>query len=163
MDDQASPNPDEQTETPEEVSDLQIDEEILTDSDDSEVIALAEQNAALLSDLQRIQADFDNFRRQNAKRQADLVEQAGSTLAEKLLPVLDACDAGIQQGLEDVIPIRNTLIETLQAEGLEVVAHPGVEFDPERHEAIMHEAKDELEITTAVSYTHLTLPTTPYV
>jgi len=145
MDDQASPNPDEQTETPEEESDLQIDEEILTDSDDSEVIALAEQNAALLSDLQRIQADFDNFRRQNAKRQADLVEQAGSTLAEKLLPVLDACDAGIQQGLEDVIPIRNTLIETLQAEGLEVVAHPGVEFDPERHEAIMHEAKDELE------------------
>ena len=95
MDDQASPNPDEQTETPEEESDLQIDEEILTDSDDSEVIALAEQNAALLSDLQRIQADFDNFRRQNAKRQADLVEQAGSTLAEKLLPVLDACDAGI--------------------------------------------------------------------
>ena len=45
-------------------------------------------------------------------------------------------------------PIRNTLIETLQAEGLEVVAHPGVEFDPERHEAIMHEAKDELETTT---------------
>ena len=148
MDDQASPNPDEQTETPEEESDLQIDEEILTDSDDSEVIALAEQNAALLSDLQRIQADFDNFRRQNAKRQADLVEQAGSTLAEKLLPVLDACDAGIQQGLEDVIPIRSTLIETLQAEGLEVVAHPGVEFDPERHDAIMHEAKDELETTT---------------
>ena len=61
---------------------------------------------------------------------------------------MDACDAGIQQGLEDVIPIRNTLIETLQAEGLEVVAHPGVEFDPGRHEAIMHEAKDELETTT---------------
>ena len=49
-----------------------------------------------------------------------------------------------------MIPIRNTLIETLQAEGLEVVAHPGVEFDPERHEAIMHEAKDELETTTVM-------------
>ncbi len=48
MDDQASPNPDEQTETPQEESDFQIDEEILTDSDDSEVIALAEQNAARL-------------------------------------------------------------------------------------------------------------------
>ena len=68
MDDQESPNPDEQIDTPHEESDLQIDEEILTESDDSEVIALAEQNAALLSDLQRIQADFDNFRRQNAKR-----------------------------------------------------------------------------------------------
>ena len=41
MEDRASPNPDEQTETPQEEPDLQIDEEILTDSDDSEVIALA--------------------------------------------------------------------------------------------------------------------------
>ena len=147
MADQASPNP-EETETFQEETDLQETEEAESGVDNSEITLLIEQNAALLSDLQRIQADFDNFRRQNAKRQADLVEQAGSTIAEKLLPVLDACDAGIQQGLEDVIPIRNTLIETLQAEGLEVVAHPGVEFDPERHEAIMYEAKDELDTTT---------------
>ena len=147
MADQASPNP-EETETFPEETDLQETEEAESEVDNSEITLLIEQNAALLSDLQRIQADFDNFRRQNAKRQADLVEQAGSTIAEKLLPVLDACDAGIQQGLEDVIPIRNTLIETLQAEGLEVVAHPGVEFDPERHEAIIHEAKDELDSTT---------------
>ena len=60
------------------------------DSDDEEIqltvtseVILAEQNA-LLSDLQSIQADFDNSP-PNAKRQADLVEQAGSTLAEKLL------------------------------------------------------------------------------
>ena len=147
MDDQASPNSDEESDTLPEEIDLQETEEPEAEVDSSEVTLLIEQNAALLSDLQRIQADFDNFRRQTAKRQSDLVEQAGSTLAEKLLPVLDACDAGIQQGLEDVIPIRNTIIETLEAEGLEVVAHPGVEFDPERHEAIMHEAKDELETT----------------
>ena len=147
MDDQASPYPDEESDTLPEEIDLQETEEPEAEVDNSEITLLIEQNAALLSDLQRIQADFDNFRRQTAKRQSDLVEQAGSTLAEKLLPVLDACDAGNQQGLEDVIPIRNTIIETLEAEGLEVVAHPGVEFDPERHEAIMHEAKDELETT----------------
>ena len=147
MDDQASPNSDEESDTLPEEIDLQETDEPDAEVDNSEIRLLIEQNAALLSDLQRIQADFDNFRRQTAKRQSDLVEQAGSTLAEKLLPVLDACDAGIQQGLEDVIPIRNTIIETLEAEGLEVVAHPGVEFDPERHEAIMHEAKDELETT----------------
>lgn len=147
MDDQASPNPDEESETIPEEIDLQETEVPDTEVGGSEITLLIEQNAALLSDLQRIQADFDNFRRQTAKRQADLVEQAASTLAEKLLPVLDACDAGIQQGLEDVIPIRNTIIEILEAEGLEVVAHPGVDFDPERHEAIMHEAQDELETT----------------
>ncbi|MEC7531049.1 MAG: nucleotide exchange factor GrpE, partial [Actinomycetota bacterium] len=92
MDDQASPNSDEESDTLPEEIDLQETEEPEAEVDNSEVTLLIEQNAALLSDLQRIQADFDNFRRQNAKRQADLVEQAGSTLAEKLLPVLDACD-----------------------------------------------------------------------
>ena len=87
MDDQASPYPDEESDTLPEEIDLQETEEPEAEVDNSEVTLLIEQNAALLSDLQRIQADFDNFRRQTAKRQSDLVEQAGSTLAEKLLPV----------------------------------------------------------------------------
>ena len=60
---------------------------------------------------------------------------------------MDACDAAIQQGAEDIIPIRNALVETLEDEGLEVVAHKEVEFDPERHEAVLHEAADDREIT----------------
>ena len=81
MDDQASPNSDEESDTLPEEIDLQETEEPEAEVDNSEVTLLIEQNAALLSDLQRIQADFDNFRRQTAKRQSDLVEQAGSTLA----------------------------------------------------------------------------------
>jgi molecular chaperone GrpE len=148
MADQAIPSEDADTETDSEETAAEVHEETPSEVENPEISTLKEQNAALLSDLQRVQAEFDNFRRQNAKRQADLVEQAGGTLAEKLLPVLDACDAGIQQGLEDVIPIRNALIETLQGEGLEVVADSGVEFDPECHEAIMHEAKEDSDKTT---------------
>ena len=145
---QAIPSEDAETEIDIEETATEVDEETPSEVENPEILILKEQNAALLADLQRVQAEFENFRRQNAKRQADLVEQAGGTLAEKLLPVLDACDAGIQQGLEDVIPVRNALIETLQGEGLEVVAHSGVEFDPERHDAIMHEAKEDSDKTT---------------
>ena len=152
MADQATPPDESEVDSEPET----IDHETLSDDpvdtepqeETTELDPIQEQNVSLIADLQRIKAEFDNFRRQNAKRQAELVEQAGSALAAKLLPVLDACDAGIQQGLDDVIPIRNSLIETLEAEGLEVVAHSGVEFDPERHEAVLHETTDELEITT---------------
>ena len=100
-----------------------------------------------LADLQRIQAEFSNFRRQASKRQTDTIAHAASGLAGKILPVLDACDAALLQGASDVVPIRLALIETLGKEGLEVLTDVGEAFDPERHEAVMHEAGDGPEPT----------------
>ena len=102
-----------------------------------------------LADLQRITAEFSNFRRQATKRQTDTVEHAASGLAGKLLPILDACDAALLQGATDVEPIQAALIETLRKEGLELVTEAGEVFDPERHEAVMHEAGDNAEPTVA--------------
>lgn len=102
-----------------------------------------------LADMQRIQAEFSNFRRQATKRQTNTIEHAASGLAGKILPVLDACDAALLQGAADVEPIRSALIETLSKEGLEVVTDAGEIFDPERHEAVMHEAGDGGEPTVA--------------
>lgn len=130
-----------------ELSDTEADLEPTEDSSNDQE-ELLKQNAGYLEDLQRIQAEFDNFRRQTTKRQTDLVEQAASSLVEKLLPILDACDAAIQQGAEDVSPIRNALIEILQSSGLEVVSLPAVVFDPERHESVMHDIAEESEETT---------------
>lgn len=102
-----------------------------------------------LADLQRITAEFSNFRRQATKRQTDTIEHAASGLAGKLLPILDACDAALLQGATDVEPIQSALIETLRKEGLELVTEAGEVFDPERHEAVMHEAGDNAEPTVA--------------
>ena len=102
-----------------------------------------------LADLQRISAEFSNFRRQATKRQSDTIEHAASGLAAKLLPVLDACDAALLQGATDVDPIRAALIETLRKEGLEVLSEAGEVFDPERHEAVMHEEGENDEPTVA--------------
>ncbi|MGI9621572.1 MAG: nucleotide exchange factor GrpE, partial [Acidimicrobiales bacterium] len=102
-----------------------------------------------LADLQRLSAEFSNFRRQATKRQTDTVEHAAGGLAAKLLPVLDACDAALQQGATDVEPIRLALLDTLRKEGLEVLTDSGEAFDPERHEAVMHEPGDDAEPTVA--------------
>lgn len=92
-----------------------------------------------LDDLQRITAEFANFRRQSTKRQSDTVQHAASRLAEKLIPVLDACEAAIGQGAADVGPIHTALLDVLQREGLEIVQPTGEAFDPEKHEAVSHE------------------------
>ncbi len=96
-----------------------------------------------LADLQRVSADFANFRKQTEKRNADFAAQAGSRVAEALLPVLDACDAAAQQGVEGVEPIASLLQGVLQNSGLEVISDVSEPFDPNRHEAAMTEPGDE--------------------
>ena len=95
-----------------------------------------------LADLQRVTAEFANFRRQATKRQSDTIAHAASGLVEKLLPILDACDAALQQGATDVQPIQAALVDSLRKEGLEVMGEAGAPFDPERHEAVAHDTGD---------------------
>ena len=96
-----------------------------------------------LADLQRVTADFANFRKQTEKRNADLATQAGSRLAEALLPVLDACDAAALQGVDGVGQIAAQLKGILEASGLEAIADESEPFDPTRHEAAMTEPGDD--------------------
>ena len=92
-----------------------------------------------LNDLQRVGADFANFRKRVDERHSTEVAQAASRLVEKLLPVLDGCEAAVSQGAADVEPILASLLETLSREGLERVNEPGEAFDPNRHEAVQSE------------------------
>lgn len=126
-----------------------LDSEATSDAD---VQALTEEEQlrlerdSYLSDLQRVQAEFVNFRRQAEKRQRDMAEQAASGLVDRLLPVLDACEAAIQHGATDVTPIHSSLLETLQTAGLEIVGSSGEVFDPGRHEAVIHEPSEDTEV-----------------
>lgn len=99
-----------------------------------------------LADLQRTAADFANFRKQTEKRNAELAAQAGSRVAEALLPVLDACDAAAQQGIEGVEQIAGQLTQVLVANGLEIIHDVGEPFDPTRHEAAMSEPDDDQDV-----------------
>ena len=96
-----------------------------------------------LADLQRVSAEFQNFRKQTEKRNSDFAAQAGSRVAEALLPVLDACDAAAQQGVEGVEPIAGQLRGELERAGLQVIAELDAPFDPNLHEAAMSEPGDD--------------------
>jgi molecular chaperone GrpE len=104
-----------------------------------------------LGDLQRVTAEFANFRKQTEKRNQELLARASQRLAEALLPVLDACDAAAIQGVEGVEPIHAQLLSVLGNEGLEVIADVDEPFDPNRHDAVMTEPANDGDDSTMVS------------
>ncbi len=95
--------------------------------------------------LQRVAADFDNFRRRVERDQAENVERASQRVIEGLLPTLDAFDAATafepqspseEKIREGVLSTRSQLLETLAREGFEPIPATGEVFDPKVHEAV---------------------------
>ncbi|MEJ5254635.1 MAG: nucleotide exchange factor GrpE [Acidimicrobiales bacterium] len=103
---------------------------------------LAAERDEYLEALQRVKAEFDNFKRRTSKERVELIDRANAQLAQKLLPVLDACEAAIGHGAEGIEPIYKKLLDTLEKEGLERMEPVGGPFDPNLHEAVLHEPGD---------------------
>lgn len=103
------------------------------------VVALIAERDEYLDALQRLKAEFANARRRSEEQAAARRHQAAADLVEKLLPVLDSCDAALGQGIEEVRPIGAALFDVLSAQGLERVDAVGEPFDPELHEAVVYE------------------------
>ena len=96
--------------------------------------------------LQRIQADFDNFRRRNASIRLDSYEEGKRDAIKELLPALDSFDRALASTgencdkalLEGILLVQRQLLDSLQKLGLEEVEAAG-QFDPNKHEAILRE------------------------
>lgn len=104
-----------------------------------------------LDSLRRNQAEFENYRKRIAKHAADDAARAAESLVDKLLPVLDACDGAIAHGAAEVEPIFAALLGTLEKEGLERIDPSGETFDPNEHEAVLHEPAEGDDDGTVVS------------
>jgi molecular chaperone GrpE len=103
------------------------------------VVALIAERDEYLDALQRLKAEFANARRRADEQAAARRSQAAADLVEKLLPVLDSCDAALAQGIEEVRPIGDALFDVLSGQGLQRVDAVGEPFDPEVHEAVIYE------------------------
>jgi len=113
---------------------------------------LRAQVADLKDKLLRGQADWDNSRKRLQRAQEESVRYASEALLEKLLPVLDNFEMGMQaaktagdaktiaQGFEMVLA---QLHQVLRDAGVESVDATGQPFDPHRHEALGHQDSDE--------------------
>ena len=100
--------------------------------------------------LQRLKADFENYKRRVREREQQIAEQASAEFAEKLIPVLegleaamssDAASAEDRSGMEQIAKL---FFSTLEAEGMEVLKPEGDLFDPNLHEAIEHITADNI-------------------
>jgi molecular chaperone GrpE len=120
---------------------------------ESDLATLSLQRDEYLALAQRLQAEFENYKKQTARRNTEVLEHAASQLAGKLLPVLDAFDNAIIQGVTGIGPLHKALFDVLQKEGLDVIDTDGATFDPNQHEAVMHEPADDDAAEPTISET----------
>ena len=101
---------------------------------------------------QRVQADFENYRKRVLREQTALAERASAHLVEQLLPVLDNFELALAS-LDDasdklrkgVELVYADLVATLERAGLERIVTDGVPFDPNEHDAVLQEEGGEGE------------------
>lgn len=93
----------------------------------------------------RLLAEFDNFKKRNAKERIELYKTAGQEIIKELLPVLDdfqradkayAADTNAENYVNGVKLIQEKLQRTLQNKGLKMIESVGKDFNLEQHEAI---------------------------
>ena len=98
--------------------------------------------AELTADLQRVQADFANYRKRALREQDAVGERAKAVVVSQLLPVLDDLERARSHGDLDTGPLKSVadkLAAALTGLGLTEFGVEGEEFDPSLHEAVQHE------------------------
>jgi len=122
------------------------------DTPNSEENNIIDELSVLKSDLAeqkdkylRLFAEFDNFKKRNAKERLELFKTAGQDIIRELLPVLDDFqraskafeqDNNTESYTQGVQLIQEKLQKSLQAKGLKVIESVGKDFDVEQHKAI---------------------------
>lgn len=104
---------------------------------------LAQQNAELISDLQRTRADFENFRKQVELQREQAKNLAKHATVSKFLPLIDDMSRAIKAHPDLLAPVQKTLDKTLKSLNLSVIdSNVGTTFNPEFHNAISMEDDD---------------------
>ncbi len=108
-------------------------------------------SAVHLDDLQRLKAEFDNYRKRTLREQSHLIEIASAGLVSRLITVLDHFELALGAGgesknfesmLDGIRLVFSELTEVLRGEGLEPILAKGEKFDPEFHDAAMSDSGD---------------------
>jgi molecular chaperone GrpE len=119
--------------------------EFTLDPRDEQMSVLKKQVEEYKDKHLRLYADFDNFKKRNAKERLELILTAGKDVIQDLLPILDDFDratkalknstdiAAVKEGMAI---IQNKLIKTLESKGLKPIETIGKDFNVEQQEAI---------------------------
>lgn len=122
------------------------DFEAVLSAEEQALITLRAERDDFLDSLQRLKADFDNYRKRSLRDQEAAAERAGEKLITKLLPVLDTFELAMSHADDvDASPmakLHDSLLTALESEGLERLAPHGEAFDPSVADAVVHEEAD---------------------
>ncbi|HTE74942.1 MAG TPA: nucleotide exchange factor GrpE [Actinomycetes bacterium] len=114
---------------------------------------LAQQLAERTDDLQRVTAEYANYRRRVDRDRSLVVDQAAERFALQLFPIVDdierARDHGDLTGAFKVVADR--VLGLLDGLGVEAFGVAGDPFDPSLHEAVIHDTSSEVDVPTATT------------
>ena len=108
-----------------------------------------EKIAELTETLQRLQAEFENFRKRTEKEKAEFVKYAKAELMQKLLPTIDTFEIALKSTKDNEKFVKGMemvyaqFVSTLQSEGLKPIESAGKRFDPYLHEVMLKEKSDK--------------------
>lgn len=112
-----------------------------------------EQIEELNDKYQRLFAEFQNYRSRSDKEKSAMFETGARSIVEKILPVVDNIERGVaalnEEDLNSPVGqgmnlIYKQLLQTLEDMGVKAIEAKGQEFDPNLHNAVMHEDNEEL-------------------
>ena len=114
---------------------------------------LAQQLAERTEDLQRVTAEYANYRRRVDRDRTLVVDQAAERFATGLFPIVDdierARDHGDLTGAFKLVADR--ILGLLDGLGVEPFGAAGDAFDPSLHEAVMHDTSADVAVPTATT------------
>jgi molecular chaperone GrpE len=111
----------------------------------------ASKSEEYLRQLQRVQADFVNYKRRMEQERAEQAKYANASLLANILPSVDdleravaavPADLAANEWVKGVVLIERKLRSVLEIEGVTEIAALGQDFDPRFHEAVMQEQGD---------------------
>ena len=113
---------------------------------EKEIKALKDELAEANDKYLRLAAEYDNYRKRTAKEKSDAYNDAYIDAVKAILPLADSLDKAIQFTPDDegIKAITKQLKDIFTKIGVSEIESDGKEFDPNLHNAIMHEENEEL-------------------
>jgi molecular chaperone GrpE len=117
----------------------------------SEATEIVDEVTSLTADLQRLQAEYANYRKRVDRDRASAADYSVASVLSELLPVLDDLDRAEQHGelTGGFKAVADRITAITSKLGLEKFAEVGVVFDPAIHEALVHNTSADVSETTA--------------
>ncbi len=119
-----------------------------------------EEVKSLQEKILYLQADFENFKKLKAKERQDTLKFANEEIVKELLPVVDNLERALahSESTDDYKSIHegvritlNQFLKVLEKSGVTPIDSIGQKFDPNFHEALYQEERDDMEADTVVS------------